>query len=371
MPTDYEKQQNALKIGLQQQQQNSLEGLRQSQQDLYGGKLEQLQALQAPMQIPNDPKYGAFAGQTLPTGAATAVMQKMEGLANAKDIATGKNTTATNIANIKYGPGTYADVSVTKHDGKVFLTHKRTGQEQEIGTDDSLIAGQANAVARARANAQYRTFDTTDANGNPVTISGLDALQGGAAHTPFTQAKGVLSDLVGVKQYEDILNTKITPNLGALNDPAQRAAIAHTLSEAEKNPGALQALITSAIQNGALTQQGAQLAAGIMQGREFGGVARKYGGNMNGTEGLMNRIMANQASPLNAGALNNELIQNDLQFTKRAKGTIAGLMSHNAGNKGGPPNISPTSAPPRPAGVPEGAQWNPQGNNGQGSWRMP
>jgi hypothetical protein len=33
-------------------------------------------------------------------------------------------------------------------------------------------------------------------------------------------------------------------------------------------------------------------------------------------------------------------------------------------------NTAPTQAPARPAGVPAGAQWNPQGNNGKGSWQL-
>ena len=102
------------------------------------------------------------------------------------------------------------------------------------------------------------------------------------------------------------------------------------LSEAEKNPGAIQSLLTSGAQQG-LSPQGAALAAGILQGREFGGVARKYGGNMNGTEGLMDRIMSNQASPLNSEQLNRDLIQNDLAFTQKAQGQLGKITSHRSG----------------------------------------
>ena len=150
------------------------------------------------------------------------------------------------------------------------------------GPSNSILTGLATADARARAYRRYRTFDTVDGDGNPVTISGLDALAGNTAHTPYVQAKNVKSDLVGIQQYDQILG-RISQNLPALNDNSQRIAIAHTLSEADKNPGMFQAIITSSLQSGALTPQGAQLAADIMQGREFGGVARKYGGNMNGT----------------------------------------------------------------------------------------
>jgi len=341
LPTDYEKQQDALKVGLQQQQQNSLEALRQSQQDLTSGKLDQLQSQLTPTAIPNDPKYGAFAGTTMPMAAASAVMQKMEALQNAKDISAGKNTTALQGKEIQYGPDSYLRHGVRSVGGRIEMYDKGTGQKlQDMGPDTAMITGPRNADARAAAQAKYRTFDTTDANGAPVTISGLDALQGGAAHVPYTQAKGILSDRVGVQQYQDILDNKIAPNLAVLNDNTQRVAIAHTLSELDKNPGATQALLTSALQNGALTPAGAQLTAGIMQGREFGGVARKYGGNMNGTEGLMNRIMSNQASPLNSLQLNQDLVANDRAFTQKALTSIGTLTGHSAQGKTGPPNIS-------------------------------
>jgi hypothetical protein len=352
VPTAYDKQQNALKMGLQQQQQNSLEGLRQSQQDLYGGKLDQLQSQLTPTQIPNDPKYGAFAGATMPMTAASAVMQKMEALQNAKDIASGKNQTTIEGKQIQYGPGSYLRRGVRSVGGRIISFDKgdptNPDLTQDMGADTSMITGPRNADARAQAMAKYRTFDTTDTNGAPVTISGLDALQGGAAHVPYTQAKGILSDKVGVQQYQDILDNKIAPNLAVLNDNSQRIAIAHTLSEVDKNPGALQAVLTSAIQNGALTPQGAQLTAGIMQAREFGGVARKYGGNMNGTEGLMNRIMSNQASPLNSLQLNQDLVANDRAFTQKALTNIGILQGHTAQGKTGPPNIAPGSTPAAP-----------------------
>ena len=108
IPTDYEKEQNALKIGLQQQAQDTLEGLRQSpKRTSMAGKLEGLQSQLTPTQIPNDPKYGAFAGQTLPLSAANQVMQTMEKLASAKDISAGKNTTAIQGKQSQYGPDSY------------------------------------------------------------------------------------------------------------------------------------------------------------------------------------------------------------------------------------------------------------------------
>jgi hypothetical protein len=352
LPTDYEKQQTAAKLAIAQQAANDNSAYRQSLTGLTASKAAQLDAGQVPFDIPNDPKYGAFAGVTLPTVAATAIMQRMEALQNAKDIASGKNTTQTDIANaknaanlagknIQYGPDSYLRHGFKSISGRDVEYDKGTGQViKDYGPSNSVVSGVTVANARAAANARYRTFDTVDGNGNPVTISGLDALEGGAAHTPYSQAKGVQSDKVGIQQYDQILG-RISQNLPVINDNNQRIAIAHTLAEADKNPGMLQSIITSGLQSNALTPAGAQLTADIMQGREFGGVARKYGGNMNGTEGLMNRIMANQASPLNSLEVNRDLVANDQAFTKKANTVVSGLTSHNAGNRGGPPNVSP------------------------------
>lgn len=347
LPTPYEKQQNAAKLAIQQQAANDTSAYRQSVTDLTQGKSAQLDAQNAPYTFGTTSDIPAqLRGQTFPTIVATALqkalgVQQLKGQ-TAEDISTAKNATAIQGKQIQYGPDSYLRHGVRSVGGRIEMYDKGTGEKlQDMGQDTALITGPANANARAAANARYRTFDTTDANGAPVTISGLDALQGGAAHVPYTEAKGILSDKVGVQQYQDILDNKIAPNLAVLNDNTQRVAIAHTLSELDKNPGATQALLTSALQNGALTPAGAQLTAGIMQAREFGGVARKYGGNMNGTEGLMNRIMSNQASPLNSLQLNQDLVANDRAFTQRALGTLSTLTSHQATGRTGPANIDP------------------------------
>jgi hypothetical protein len=67
---------------------------------------------------------------------------------------------------------------------------------------------------------------------------------------------------------------------------------------------------------------------------------------MNGTEGLMSRIMANQASPLNARDLNESLIKNDRDFTEKAMSSIANLQRNSQGTKSRQPA---PSAPPATA----------------------
>src|ERR1035437_3618736 len=85
LPTDYSKQQDALKIGLQQQQQNSLEGLRQSQQDLNSGKSAQLDQLTAPYSIAKDDQsvLPQFRGSDTTFGGYQA-LQKLSGTTQGK-----------------------------------------------------------------------------------------------------------------------------------------------------------------------------------------------------------------------------------------------------------------------------------------------
>lgn len=352
LPTQYDRQQNAAHLALEQKTQQSLEDYRKTEGGRIDAQTTAITQGNDPFTIPNQPMFGSFAGQTLPRNAANAIMQKMATLANAKDIASGNNATTLQGKEIQYGKDSYLRHGFKDVGGRSVMYDKQTGETiKDMGPSNSLVVGASNADARAKASAKYRTFDTIDANGFPVTISGLDALEQGAPKVGFNAAKGISSDLVGINQYRDILDKKISPNLAALQDNEQRAIIAHTLEEADKNPGMFQSILTSAMQQGGLTPQGAQLAAGIMQGREFGGVARKYGGNMNGTEGLMNRIMANQASPLNGEQLNRELIQNDREFTEKALTSLGGITSHrsSAAGKGTSPTANTGNSPATPA----------------------
>lgn len=368
LPTDYEKQQQAAKIQIAQEQAATQEGYRRDQGAYLQAQANQKDALSNMMAVPDDPRFGAFRGQQLPASLVAPLIGKVMGAQSAEAIAANKNQSAEGIAadknattlqgkELQYGQGSYMRRSVRSIGGRIISFDKgdpdNKALQKDMGPDTALITGPRNAYARAEAQARFGGVDSVDENGSPTYISRLQALQQGAPHVGYTNAKGVLSDMVGVKQYKDILDQKISPNLSVLEDPGQRAAIAHTLAEADKNPGMLQALITSGMQEGALTKQGAELAAGIMQGREFGGVARKYGGNMNGTEGLMNRIMANQASPLNARDLNESLIKNDRDFTDKAMTSIAtlqsnsrGIKAHNPPAAATPPASSPSTAHP-------------------------
>lgn len=298
--------------------------------------------------VPDDvAKQLGLTGQVLVKDLPKILVSRQQG-ANQAGVQTLRNQGNLATTELKYGDGSKPgplNTVIKDIGGRTYLLRKGTGEKlSDLGESNSI----ATANARAEAQARYGLTNTMDENGNPVSESRLSAIQGGNPSVNFDAIKQIKSDQVGIGQYESILKDKISPNLKALNDPTQRAIIAHTLAEAEKNPGAIQALLTAGAQSG-LSPQGAALAAGILQGREFGNVARKYGGNMNGTEGLMNRIMSNQASPLNSEQLNRELIQNDLAFTKKAQGTLGGLTSHRQSGAAAP---AASPATPAPSGLP-------------------
>jgi hypothetical protein len=96
IPTDYEKQQDALKIGLQQQQQDSLEGLRKAQADLASGRSAQVDQLTAPYAIDQNDEsvLPQFRGKTT-TFAGYQALQKLSE----------QSQTKTDVANIAANAG--------------------------------------------------------------------------------------------------------------------------------------------------------------------------------------------------------------------------------------------------------------------------
>jgi hypothetical protein len=327
-------------VGLPTDAENQQRAFAQAQAQAASQRATQLQAVQI-QNYQSEAQQRAAQNQTVDTstlgipGLTGTVLQKdlpkviVQHLQNQgkTDVQASRNEGNLATTQLKYGDGSEPgplNTQIKDIGGRTLLLRKGTGEVlKDLGTSNTITA----ANARAEAMARYGLTTTMDNEGNPVGVSRLQAIQQGAPAASFDALKSIGSDKVGIAQYEDILKNKITPNLTALNDPAQRAIIAHTLAEADKNPGAIQSLLTAGAQSG-LSPQGAALAAGIMQGREFGGVARQYGGNMNGTEGLMNRIMSNQASPLNSEQLNKELIQNDLTFTQKAQKQLGKITSH-------------------------------------------
>lgn len=327
LETDAEKQQRMFNQQQATQNATAQNQLRQAQMQALNSQNEQEDLSQ--YGIPN--LTGTAARKDVPK-IITAHIQGLsrENTATtraeaSRDVANTNADSAYDINKLKYGDGEIpgpANTTIKDIAGHSFLLNKRTGEKlRDLGQSNSV----ATAQARAQAMAQYRIVPTIDDEGNPTVTSAVQALKGGNPSVPFTQSRALTSDRVGIQQYEDILTKKIVPSLSVLNDNVQRGIIAETLKRADENPGAFQAIITSAAQNDGLSPQGAALTAGILQSREFGPVARKYGGNMNGTEGLTKRIMANQASPLNSEQLNRELIQNDLEFTSKAKRALGGL----------------------------------------------
>lgn len=340
LQTDAQKQQVAFAQNQQSQTQARQQALLQPQIDALTGKTAATAAQNAPVDL-DSLGIDGLTGKVLQKDLPGILIQHQKATA-AQALQDTKNATNISINQQKYGPLSPLTHAFKDIGGETYMIDKRNGDKlADLGTSNSI----ATAAARAKYSAMYGLTNTMDEEGNPTSVSRLTALQQGLPSVGFDALKQIGSDRVGINQYQDILDKQISPNLSVLNDPTQRAIIAHTLSEGEKNPGAFQALLTSSAQQG-LSAQGAALAAGIMQGREFGGVARKYGGNMNGTEGLMNRIMSNQASPLNSEQLNRDLIQNDRQFTQRALNTLGGITSHRAGS-----HTPKTAAPADPLGI--------------------
>lgn len=336
LQTDAQKQQ--VQFGQQQAQASAqrAQQLQQAQIQNYQSEAAQRAAGTNPVDL-EDLNIPGLSGTVMQKDLPKVLVQHLQNQGK-QQVGEDKNQSNLDIANLKYGDGSQPgplNTVIKDIGGRSLLLRKGTGEVlKDLGESNTV----ATAGARARAMAQYGIVNTMDQEGNPTSISRLDALSQGAPTASFDALKQIGSDKVGIGQYESILRTQIAPNLSVLNDPTQRAIIAHTLSEADKNPGAIQSLLTSGAQQG-LSPQGAALAAGILQGREFGSVARKYGGNMNGTEGLMNRITANQASPLNSEQLNRDLIQNDLTFTGRAQKQLAKITSHTS-------NVAPVSPAP-------------------------
>ena len=65
-------------------------------------------------------------------------------------------------------------------------------------------------------------------------------------------------------------------------------------------PSAIDSIISSALQNGNLSPQGAKLIAGMKQAQEFGGITQKYGGQARKAQTLsVVPSMSNQPSTLN------------------------------------------------------------------------
>ena len=103
IPTDYEKQQNALKMGMQQQQVDALTGLRQSQGSLAQSKADQFDTLNQPKDIaPDDmsvlPQFRGLKGTTV--GEYQTLQKVSAGVQNKLDVANTVADTKKAVANI-------------------------------------------------------------------------------------------------------------------------------------------------------------------------------------------------------------------------------------------------------------------------------
>lgn len=358
MPTDYEKQQTAIQNQRQQQElqnqtANSQQNIASSQQNQQF-EAAQNKSIALPGPVAKDlgiasvplKNYGAAISswsQLRQNNGAIPVSDEDAALLGLEPGSTISAKQVGVLHNLRSQQTQY--VGTKDIGGRTVQFDKRNGSIiKDMGPSNALVVGASNANQRAAAMARYGLVESVDESGAPIAISRLQALQQGTPTFTSQQAKEFSSDAVGLAQYDSILRNQIQPNIKILNDPGQRAIIAHTLSTAgagEKDQGAINSLVTAASQQG-LSPGGAALIAGILQGREFGSVARKYGGNMNGTEGLQMRIASNQASPINTEEVNKNLINNDIAFTGKALAARGNLLKRSV--KTGAP-ATPTSTP--------------------------
>jgi len=357
IPTDYEKQQNALKMGLQQQQQNSLEGLRQTQADQNSQRILGMQADLAPIQLPNDPKYGPFAGQILPRAAAQKIAETYDKMATSKDIAqtkiSGAGENALALEKLKQVGGNPRDHVLRSVNGVIGLYSKRDGSLiKPIGTDTVMISPDA----RYRAMARYGVSNVMDNEGNPTAVNRLTQLATGAPTMNEKATQTLQGDKLGATTYL-AANARVEKNLPVLQDEVQRGIIARATQEVDRNPGAIDSILNSSLQEG-LSPEGADLIAAMKQMNEFGATFKKYTGN-NGvaTDNLRTIINSNQPSTANSLATNRALLQQDRTLATQVLGNLARPGKYTVPSKS-PSTTGAPAAPSTPTPAPAaGGGW--------------
>ena len=102
LPTSYQKQQDALNMGLRQQQQNSLEGLRQAQSGLAQSKADQFDQANAPYMIDKEDQsvLPQFRGASTTFGGYQALQKLSGGVQGKIDTSSTAATAKTKVADI-------------------------------------------------------------------------------------------------------------------------------------------------------------------------------------------------------------------------------------------------------------------------------
>ena len=210
-----------------QQGANDLSAYRKAQTGGLEAKATELDRRNQPFTIPNDPSIPQqLRGQQTTVGNWETLSKFFAQNQGKQQVGAERNATNLQLGELKYGDGETPgplNTQIKDIGGRSLLLRKGTGEVlKDLGTANSITT----ANARAEAMARYGLTPTMDEEGNPTSVSRLDAIINHLPSVTFDALKTIGSDKVGIQQYEDILKNKISPNLTVLNDPTQRAIIA-------------------------------------------------------------------------------------------------------------------------------------------------
>ncbi len=217
LPTDYEKQQNALKMGLQQQAQDTNESYRQAMADLATGKASQLDQITAPYSIAKDDQsvLPQFRGSTTTFGGYQA-LQKLSGTTQGK----------TDVANINVEGK--KDVAQTQADSRERLAQAQLQVRAAIADRNYGLAAQRLKMAGSNLGLRQLEYRLraygTGADGKPLpgvefTADGTPV--GTATQTNVRPTTNARNAGERGETMQDI-GTRIQ---GALNDPEIAAGL--------------------------------------------------------------------------------------------------------------------------------------------------
>ena len=361
LPTQYEKQQNAAHLAIAQQGADDTSAYRQAQTGGLEAKATAADYANTQHTIAADDSsvLPQFRGLTTNVGAyqglqklSATVQGKIDNTTqqgqNRQDALESQGQNALQLEGMRQLGGNPRDHVVRSVNGVIGVYSKRDGSPvATLGTDTAMLTPDV----RARANAKYAAAQVMDANGNPTTVSRMTQLQTGAPTMTEKTTQTLAGDNLGTQTYLNA-NHAVRDNLFVLQDPQQRAIIARATEDVERNPGAIDSIINSSLQDG-LSPQGAQLISAMKQMNEFGATFKKYTGNGGAaTDSLRNTIHSNQPSSANSMAVNMNLLRQDEALAEGVQKNLARPTSYvvPAQSKGNTPTPKATPTPPSSSG---------------------
>lgn len=177
LPTDYEKQQNASKLAIQQQQANDMSAYRQAQTSGLTAKASQLDDYNTDTVVPSDFPIKTLAGKTIPKGAYLGLLKTLPGFVSKED-ATAAGLTKT---------------------GEIIQGRSDVAGKTIAGRQRAAETAAAARIESAHVMGGNRAIQVVDPNDPTKTIfvSPSDAKAGGMNGTQsadFQAARGVLKD---------------------------------------------------------------------------------------------------------------------------------------------------------------------------------